>query len=138
MATEKEKQVFQEALKGQKVARDRFGTPMVAGEIIAYAISSNSSAHLKVGKILKVNRTDTVRRTSLRQPDGSWTYAEVPDQKISLTVRGADNHVGYDGSSTGWKLQKNSSRLENIHNIIVLTEVKQEILDLYKDIHPTE
>lgn len=134
MATEKDMQVFQESLKGQKTARDRFGTPMVEGEIIAYATAANSAAHLKVGKILKVTRTPVQRHKSVRKADGSgWDYVPYTDQKVVLTVRGADRH-----SDGPWTLQQKSSRFENIHNAIVLTDVKPEILELFKDIKPTE
>jgi len=134
MATEKDMQVFQESLKGQKAARDRFGTPMVEGEIIAYATAQNSAAHLKVGKILKVTRTPYTSHKSVRKADGSgWDYIPVMDQKVVLSVRGAEKHG--DGE---WKLQQKASRFENIHNAIVLTDVKPEILELFKDINVPE
>ena len=128
MATEKDRQVFQESLKGMKAARDRFGTPMVEGEIIAYAVARNSAAHLKVGKIVKVTRRPTKRNVSIKQPDGTWQYTSVDDQAVSINVRGAEK------SGDKWELQMKVSTLQNIHNAIVLTDPKQEIVDLFKDV----
>lgn len=122
-ATTKNKTVFIENLEGKKTAKDRFGTPMVAGEIIAYAVSQRSSARLKVGKILSVKRK-TVKRNRWNANGDRELYN---DQSISLVLQGADKFGGK------WVLQKQHSTLQHIHNAIVLTNPSQEIMDLFAD-----
>ena len=127
--SKKDKQVFTESLKGLKTAKDRFGTPIIAGEIIAYATVQYQSPIMKVAKILEVKRKDSTK--SIRQSDGS--YISKPDQKISLRVQGANKCSWNHNNEGGWELQQKSS-LRKIENVIILTNPTQEILDLFKDI----
>lgn len=126
MSTAKEKQVFKESLKGLKTAKDRFGTPIIAGEIIAYATVQYQSPTMKVAKILKVNRKES---TEMVKQGDKWV--PVPSQKITLLVQGAQKW-GSD-ESCKWELQGKSS-LKKIENVLVITNPTQEILDLFKDI----
>ena len=123
----KDKLAFTESLKGLKTARDRFGTPIEAGEIIAYATVQYQSPIMKVAKILEVKRKDSTR--GVRQSDGS--YIQKPDQKITLRVQGA--HKSSWNQDGGWELQQKSS-LKKIENVIILTDPTPEVLELFKDV----
>jgi len=125
--SKKDKLVFTESLKGLKTARDRFGTPIEVGEIIAYATVQYQSPTMKVAKILEVKRKDTTN--SVRQSDGS--YIHKPDQSITLRVQGA--HKSSWNQDGEWELQ-NKSSLKKIENVIVLTNPTEEILYLFKDV----
>jgi hypothetical protein len=122
----KDKQVFTESLKGLKTAKDRFGTPIIAGEIIAYATVQYQSPIMKVAKILEVKRKDSTK--SVRHGDD---WVDIPDQKISLRVQGA--HKSSWNQEGEWALQQKSS-LKKIENVIVLTDPTEEILYLFKDV----
>ncbi len=114
--SEKNKQVFTESLKGLKTARDRFGTPIAVGEIIAYATVQYQSPIMKVAKILDITRKDG---------------ATIEDQKLTLRVQGA--HKSSWNQEGDWALQQKSS-LKKIENVIVITDPTEEILYLFKDV----
>jgi len=126
MSSAKDKQVFTESLKGLKTARDRFGTPIAAGEIIAYATVQWKSPIMKVAKIIEVKRKEG---TKMVNQGGKWV--STPDQKVTLRVQGAmKSSWDEDGK---WELQ-NASTLKKIENVIILTDPVQEVVDLFKDI----
>jgi len=122
----KDKQVFKESLKGLKTAKDRFGTPIIDGEIIAYATTQYKSPVMKVAKILEVKRKMGTK--GIRQ---GGAYVQVPDQKVTLRIRGATKSSWDENGN--WELQQASS-LKKIENVIILTDPIQEIVDLFEDI----
>ncbi len=116
MNDKKDKQVFTETLKGLEIARDVFGTPIVEGEIILYAVMSGHSIDWRVGKILEVIRKKDV-----------WDR-----DTLKLKVRRATK--GWGTKSQDWTLQDKHSYLTNVNNAFVLTDPKPEITELFKDI----
>ncbi len=126
MSSEKDKQVFTESLKGLKTARDRFGTPIAEGEIIAYATIQYKSPIMKVAKILEVKRKEGTKQVN---QGGKWV--SVPDQKITLRVQGAHKSSWNDGGD--WALQQKST-LKKIQNVIILTDPAPEIVELFEDV----
>ena len=114
----KDKQVFTESLKGLKTAKDRFGTPIAVGEIIAYATVQYQSPIMKVAKILGISREEGMT-------------GDIDDQRLTLRVQGANkNSWNQEGD---WELQQKSS-LKKIENVIVITNPTEEILYLFKDV----
>jgi len=126
MPSAKDKQVFTESLKGLKTAKDRFGTPIVNGEIIAYATVQWKSPIMKVAKIIEIKRKEGTKNVN---QGGKWV--SVPDQKVTLRVQGATKSSWDENGK--WELQ-NASTLKKIENVIVLTDPVQEVIDLFKDI----
>jgi len=126
MSKKKKKQVFTESLKGLKTAKDRFGTPIVNGEIIAYATVQWKSPIMKVAKIIEIKRKEGTKNVS---QGGKWV--SVPDQKVTLRVQGATKSSWDENGK--WELQQ-ASTLKKIENVIVLTDPIQEVVDLFKDI----
>jgi hypothetical protein len=122
----KDKQVFKESLKGLKTAKDRFGTPIIEGEIIAYATVQWKSPIMKVAKILEVKRKEGTKNVS---QGGAWVT--VPDQKVTLRVQGATKSSWDENGK--WELQQ-ASTLKKIENVIILTNPVQEVVDLFKDV----
>ena len=122
----KDKLVFKESLKGFKIARDRFGTPIAEGEIIAYATIQYQSPIMKVAKILEVKRKEGTKNV---HQNGAWV--NVPDQKITLRVQGA--HKSSWNEDGEWALQQKST-LKKIENVIILTDPAPEIVELFEDV----
>jgi len=116
MGDKKDKQVFTETLQGLKIARDVFGTPIVEGEIILYAVMSGHSIDWRVGKILEV----------VRKKD-QWSR-----ETLKLKVRRAEK--GWRSKNFEWTLQEKHSYLTNVNNAFVLTDPKPEIAELFKDV----
>lgn len=118
MSSPKDKQVFTESLKGLKTAKDRFGTPIAVGEIIAYATVQYQSPIMKVAKILAISRKE-------------GASGDIDDQRLTLRVQGA--HKSVWNQEGDWALQQKSS-LKKIDNVIVITDPTEEILYLFKDV----
>lgn len=109
------KTVFKRKLKGDPIAYDMVGKPIVKGDIIAYAASA-ARAEMRIGKIIEVVERkcgwsgETITKVKLYRIERRWQSGKGDDLKL-----------------------RGPSFFQRLDNSILLEDPPQKFLDIYKE-----
>lgn len=113
--SDRKKEAFKKELKGEPIAYDLFGVPILEGDYILYAVAQQSAAEIKIGKILAV----------IDKKD-DWSSKVTRKAKVQRVEQGWR-------TEDKWELGGRPSYLTKFDKVVVLKDVPSEILKIIED-----